>query len=310
MTMPKYHELFNDVLAGLSDGKVWRAKDFYEFLIDGQNLSEAERSESLSGGGNRAKSRAYFACEHLFQAGAVSRPSKGYLQITALGRQLLADNPDHISVETVRATDGFQAWIQRIGAKNSNKAAKLVVTAPGDLVESDATPEELIDAGVNQLRTAVSTDLLERIRIESPKFLEEVVLKVLHAMGYGEGEDDISHLGGPGDGGVDGVINQDKLGLDQIYVQAKRYQEDSSIGPDVIQSFVGAVHGKGATRGVFITTSRFTPAARKFAEGLPQPRIVLVDGDQLADLMLEHEIGVALDKVFKVYKIDENFFEE
>jgi restriction system protein len=109
--------------------------------------------------------------------------------------------------------------------------------------------------------------------------------------------------------GVDGVINQDKLGLDQIYVQAKRYKEDSPISGNVVQAFVGAVHGKGASRGIFITTSRFTADARKFAAGLSQPRIILVDGNQLADLMLEHEIRVTVDKTYKVYKIDENFFE-
>ncbi|HQU00490.1 MAG TPA: restriction endonuclease, partial [Acidimicrobiales bacterium] len=246
----------------------------------------------------------------LFQARAISRPKRGHVQITEFGRQILAKYPEGITVAFLKTTEGFKDWTLRTAEKSAGKSSKTQSVEPGGLIDSDITPDEQIDVGVSRFRSIIAAELLERIRNESPLFLEEVVLQVLHAMGYGEGEDDIAHLGGPGDGGVDGVINQDKLGLDQVYVQAKRYKEESSIGPDVIQSFVGAVHGKGATRGVFITTSRFTEGARKFAAGLPQPRIVLVDGAQLADLMLEYQIGVTVENEYKVYKIDENFFED
>lgn len=310
MTIPKFHELFNKVLEDLSDGQEWRAKDFYEHVIDSLNLPEDERSEKLGGGSNRAISRVYFACEYLFQARAISRPKRGHVQITDFGRQMLEKHPQGITVAFLKTTEGFKDWTRRTAERALDKKGKSGEGDSIEPIESDITPDELIDAGVTRLRSIIVADLLERIRSESPRFLEEVVLQVLHAMGYGEGEDDIAHLGGPGDGGVDGVINQDKLGLDQVYVQAKRYKEVSPIGPEVIQSFVGAVHGKGATRGVFITTSRFTEGARKFASGLPQPRIVLVDGAQLADLMLEHQIGVTVENVYKVYKIDENFFED
>jgi restriction system protein len=310
MTIPKFNELFNKVLESLSDGQERRAKDFYEHIIDGLHLPESERLEKLGGGSNRALSRAYFACEYLFQAGAINRPTRGHVQITDFGRQMLADHPQGITVAFLRTTDGFQEWTRRTAERALYKQGKSEVAESTELVEGDITPDELIDAGVGRLRATVATDLLDRIRTESPRFLEEVVLKVLHAMGYGEGDDDLEHLGGTGDEGVDGVINQDKLGLDQIYVQAKRYREDSAIGRPDIQSFVGAISGKSASRGVFITTSRFTQDAREFAAHLPQPRIILVDGNELADLMLEHEIGVTVDKVFKVYKIDENFFED
>jgi restriction system protein len=309
VAIPKFNELFNGVLQSLSDGQEWRARDFYDHVIDGLGLSVEERSETLGRGGNRALRRAYFACEYLFQAGAISRPRRGYLQITDLGRQFLTEHPDGITVAFLRTTDGFKDWTRRTNERAITKQGLSDVASATELIESDITPEEQIDLGVSQLRANVATELLDRVRTESPRFLEEVVLKVLHAMGYGEGEDDLEHLGGTGDEGVDGVINQDKLGLDQIYVQAKRYKEDSSIGRPDIQAFVGAISGKGATRGVFITTSRFTPDAHEFATRLSQPRIILVDGNQLADLMLEHEIGVAVDKVYKVYKIDENLFE-
>lgn len=128
-------------------------------------------------------------------------------------------------------------------------------------------------------------------------------------MGYGSTLDDLQHLGKSGDGGVDGVINQDRLGLDQIYVQAKCYQSEGTIGRPDIQGFVGAVTGRRATRGIFFTTSRFSKEAREYAQFLSAPRIILIDGDGLARLMLEHEIGVTVDKIYKVYKIDENFFD-
>jgi restriction system protein len=309
MAIPKFNELFNVVLQSLSDGQEWRARDFYDHVIGGLDLSDEERSETLGGGGNRALSRAYFACEYLFQAGAIIRPKRGYLQITDLGRRILSEHPDGITVAFLRTTDGIKDWTRRTNERAINKQGSSDVAAVAELIESDITPEEQIDLGVSRLRANVATELLDRLRSESPKFLEEVVLKVLHAMGYGEGEDDLEHLGGVGDEGVDGVINQDTLGLDQIYVQAKRYREESSIGRPDIQAFVGAISGKSASRGVFITTSRFTPDAREFAARLSQPRIILVDGNQLADLLLEHEIGVAVDKVYKVYKIDENLFE-
>jgi restriction system protein len=310
MAIPKYSELFNTVLQGLTDGREWRAKDFYEHIIDGLGLSEAERTEKFGGGGNRALGRAYFACESLYQAGALARPKKGYLQITDFGRNMLAEHSEGISAAYLRTTDGGKDWTRRSKERAASRKSKFDADEAAELIEADIPPDELIDAGVIRLRDTVATELLDRIRSEPPRFLEEVVLKVLHSMGYGKGEDDMTLLGGPGDEGVDGVINQDQLGLDQIYVQAKRYKEDSPIGPAVIQGFIGAVHSKGAARGVFITTSRFTPDARKAAAKLPQPRIILVDGNQLADLMLENEIGVTVNKVYKVYKLDENFFED
>jgi len=310
MAIPKYHELFTPVLQSLSDGREWRARDFYQSVIDGLGLSDEDRTEKYGGGGNRALGRVYFACEYLYQAGALNRPRKAHWQISDLGRTMLAEHPEGIGLAYLRSTEGFKDWIRRSNERAQGRKGMSDLEETEKLIETDITPDELIDVGVNRLRDTIATELLERIRSESPRFLEEVVLKVLHAMGYGEGEDDMTLLGGPGDEGVDGVINQDKLGLDQIYVQAKRYKEDSPIGPGVVQGFIGAVHSKGATRGVFITTSRFTADAQKAAAKLPQPRIILVDGNQLADLMLEYEIGVTVDKVYKVYKLDENFFED
>ena len=270
-------------------------------------LTKEELAETLSSGGSRAENRVSWAMIYLTHAGTINIPSRGKVKITDLGRKILADNPNGITLQDIKATEGFIEWDKAVRARKEQEGSGSFVDSA---IDADVTtPEEQIDQGVSRLRKTIATELLERIRNESPRFLEEVVLKVLHAMGYGEGEEDLEHLGGSGDEGVDGVINQDKLGLDQIYVQAKRYKEDSSTGRPDIQSFVGAISGKSATRGVFITTSRFTNEAREFASRLPQPRLILIDGNQLADLMLQHKIGVTIANEYMVYKIDENYFE-
>jgi restriction system protein len=148
------------------------------------------------------------------------------------------------------------------------------------------------------------------LRGESPLFFEQVVLKLLSAMGYGDGEQSTQHLGGTGDGGVDGVINQDRLGLDQIYVQAKRYKQGSNVDSHAIRDFNTAVQANQASRGVFITTSKFTQDALETKKTLMHTRIILIDGEQLTDLMLDYGVGVTLDKTYSVFKIDENFFDE
>lgn len=168
---------------------------------------------------------------------------------------------------------------------------------------------ERIEGGFNQLRASVESELLRRLRNEHPVFLERTVLTLLHAMGYGSSEDDLQHLGGPGDGGVDGVIRQDKFGLDQIYVQDKRYGQNT-VGRPEIQNFIGALSGKQASRGVFITTSRFTNDALSFAQGLSSHRVALIDGESLVRLTIDFKVGVAVSRVLEIVEIDENFFSD
>jgi restriction system protein len=161
---------------------------------------------------------------------------------------------------------------------------------------------------VTELEDAVSLELLQRIKDEAPEFLERAVLRLLHKMGYGSSEDDLEHIGGSGDGGVDGVINQDALGLEQIYIQAKRYT-DGVIGRPQIQAFVGALAGKHASRGIFITTSSFSRDAHDYVQNLKDTRVILIDGDELARLMILYKVGVTVAKTFEVPEVDENFFE-
>ena len=313
MALPKYHELFNDVLEVLSDGKQYHRRELHAAVIDRIGLSDAEKSETMKGGGNRARSRVHWAFEYLSQAGAVHRPKRGYTQITDDGRQLLLKNPDGVSLSLLKQTDGLRAWGRRSLEKRNARLANEdedsfdAASAEDDL--DDRTPNEQIERSIKTIESTIASQLLQRLRDEDPEFLERTVLKLLHEMGYGSSEDDLQHLGGSGDGGVDGVIRQDKFGIDQIYVQAKRYGSGTVGRPD-IQAFVGALSGQQATRGVFITTSSFSKDARDFARSIPQYRVILVDGEELVRLMIEHKVGVTVSRTVAIVELDENFFSE
>jgi len=313
MSIPKFSELFNDVLIVLSDGNQYHRRELQAEVLNRLVLTDAERAETMSGGGNRARSRVHWAFEFLCQSGATKRPKRGYAEITDFGRRLLQENPAGISLELLRQTDGLKDWRRRsieARAARRNEDELEDLEDDGDGSESaDRTPHEQIENSIIAIEAAVASQLLQRLREEDPEFLERTVLKLLHAMGYGSSEDDLQHLGGSGDGGVDGVIRQDKFGLDQIYIQAKRYGS-ATVGRPDIQSFVGALTGQHATRGVFITTSSFSREAKEFARTIQQYRVILVDGEDLVRLMIENKVGVTVSRTVEVVEIDENFFSE
>jgi restriction system protein len=310
MAMPKFNDMFSDVLIVLKEGDTLHRSDILPRVIDRLGLTEAEKNETMSAGGNRARSRVSWSLEFLCQAGAAERPSRGYARITELGKQMLAEQPEGVTLKRLRQTDGLKDWKRRSQAKaeDRQREAALEVEGENDGDGDESTPLEKIENSINQIESAIATQLLERIRAEEPVFLERTVLELLHAMGYGNSKDDLTHTGGSGDGGVDGLIKQDRLGLEQIYIQAKRYGE-GTIGRPQIQNFVGALSGKGANRGVFITTSRFTAEARDYVKHLLDKRIVLIDGEEFARLMIANGVGVISTKSFKLVEIDENFFE-
>ena len=313
MSIPKFSELFNDVLLVLSDGNQYHRRELQAEVLNRLVLTDAERAETMSGGGNRARSRVHWAFEFLCQSGATKRPKRGYAEITDFGRQLLQDNPSGISLELLRQTEGLKDWRRRsIEARAARRNEEELEDLEDDVDGSDSadrTPHEQIENSKIAIEAAVASQLLQRLREEDPEFLERTVLKLLHAMGYGSSEDDLQHLGGSGDGGVDGVIRQDKFGLDQIYIQAKRYGS-ATVGRPDIQSFVGALTGQHATRGVFITTSSFSREAKEFARTIQQYRVILVDGEDLVRLMIENKVGVTVSRTVEVVEIDENFFSE
>lgn len=308
--MEPFHKFMTPALKLAADGNVWRLKTLRDATVDAMNLSESELAETLSRGVPRAVNRAGWAIEHLCQGEALTRPYRGHVQITDLGRRLLAEHPEGVTYEVIAATPGVQDWTRR-----SKEAAEARRRDGGDTGSiafddgevSDASPIEQLIEALTVLDLQTGSALIERLREQPPIFLEKAVLKLLHAMGYGGSAADGEHLGKSHDGGLDGVIRQDALGIERVYVQAKRYKADNTVGAAAVREFAGALADAGASGGVLITTSSFSPDARKFAER--NPRIVLIDGIELGRLMVKYEVGVAITQKLRVTEVDENFFE-
>lgn len=305
MALPKYQELFAPALSYLSSVDSAAVRDVVAHVADQLGLSKAQREQRFRGGGQRRlDNRVTWALIYLERARALDRVRRGVFQITDRGRRLLRDHPGGFGVDELRQFDEFRAFLARSRAK-----VQVAGEPPAAITVSDSeTPLEQVTAAVARLDAAVAAEILERILGQSPEFLEKAVLRLLVAIGYGGSEDAGVHLGGPGDGGFDGMINQDRLGLARVYVQAKRYAVDHIVGRSAVQAFVGALHHAGAAGGVFITTSRFSPDAEAFAR-LITPRVILIDGQRLGELMVSHGVGVQERQVFRVLEVDEDFFD-
>ena len=304
MAIGNYEYYFIPVLATLKENGMMHRRENMESVAKSEGLSPEDMMMKTPRGTSIFRSRVHWAQAFLAQAGAVSRPQRGYLKITERGLKLLEENPQGFKTKKFHEfPDYANAW----GGRNS-------IDAQGnDVVEgtdSEITPQERIESAVSEIERALATEIVQRVQNLSPKFLEVVVLELLHAMGYGASESSIEHVGGPGDEGVDGVIHQDTLGLQRIYVQAKRYKADSSIGRPDIQKFVGALAGQGANGGVFITTSSFSADAKDYANRNLNARVVLIDGAEFGLLMVRHGIGVQKRKTFSIVDIDEDYFED
>lgn len=238
------------------------------------------------------------------KAGLIDSPKRGRFVASPAGLDLLATKPVRIDVNTLKTFPAFADFYGQTGSD----AAPDQKSAAEAATNSDATPEEQIDAAHVVLTAALKAELLQRVLEQSPAFFERLIVDLLVAMGYGGSHDDAARqLGKSGDGGIDGVIDEDRLGLDRIYVQAKRYALGSSVGRPEVQGFVGSLVGRGASKGVFVTTSAFSKQAIEYARGLQQ-RVILIDGFQFTELMIEFGVGVRTSRVIEVKRIDEDFF--
>jgi len=304
MTLGTFQDYFIPVLASLKKNGTMHRRENMSDVVSSLKISPEDLALRTPKGTPVFRSRIHWAQAFLAQAGAVIRPQRGYLEITERGIKLLEDNPLGFTTEKFNEfPDYADAWGGRKKEPNSNGDAKQINI-------STQTPLESIESAINELERTISTDIVQRVQTMSPKFLELVVLKLLRAMGYGDSETSIEHLGGPGDEGVDGVINQDSLGLQRIYVQAKRYKSENTIGRPDLQKFVGALSGLGANGGVFITTSGFSNEAKEYANKNISQRIILIDGQELGRLMVRYGIGVQSKNSYQVVDIDEDFFDE
>ncbi|WP_454199312.1 restriction endonuclease [Nocardia sp. Marseille-Q1738] len=301
--MPVWSGFLTPVLEVLADGHIWRKRDLHTAVEDHVGLTAEQRAEVLPSGQGRADNRIGWALSGLYRAKLVDKPARATFVITDAGRALLAAHPAGITEKILKALPEYQDYTPaRTGSSNGD------AVADAHVADEVVDPLEQIERGVERLHAEVAADLLARLRGQDPAFLEHSVLDVLVAMGYGGTEGRAARIGGSGDGGVDGVIDQDPLGLERIYVQAKRYAADNTVGRPEIQAFVGALHGVGAARGVFITTSAFTSGAREYAQNIGT-RIILIDGRRLAELMIRYGVGVQTRQTFTVVEVDEDYFE-
>ncbi len=304
--LPRFHELLGPVLEVLAAESPRRSRDVAREMADMLGIGPEQREATITSGQRRYDNRVNWAMSYLFHAAAVTKPQRGVYAINDRGRRLLAERGRTVTLDDLEQFPEYREFKARRGSRGVNTTPEAGAT--DSAVDASTSPLEQAADAIARIDADVEAELLQRLHDREPEFLEKAVLKVLHAMGYGGTEDDVQHMGGPGDGGFDGVINQDALGIGRVYVQAKRYALDTSVGRPEVQGFLGALHAVGAAGGVFITTGRFSKGARDFAVSVT-PRIVLVDGNRLARLMLTHGIGVQEAQVFRVVEVDEDFFE-
>lgn len=267
-------------------------------------LTDSQKAEMLPSGRQAYyRNRIGWAHDRLKRAGLSTSPKRGFWQLTEAGRVFAATHAAGVPPALV-AQMAFKPSKEHLGDEDMNELAASSVEA----LDETLTPEERLEAAYREIRERVRGELLELARQSDPAFFEKLVLDVLHAMGYGATRDALAQTGGPGDGGIDGVITLDRLGLEKVYVQAKRYAETSPITRPTIQAFFGALAGRRATKGVFITTSRFSKEARDFAASASDS-IVLVDGVQLADLMIDFRVGVTHRETYSVIDVDNDYFD-
>ncbi|MBI1203355.1 MAG: restriction endonuclease [Rhodopseudomonas sp.] len=310
MPIPDYQTLMLPLLKAAAITDI-RVPEVEEKIADDFGLTVEERKTLLpSGRQNVLANRLHWAKFYMVKAGLVTSAKGTRFIATDAGRHLLSTNPTKIDNELLRQYPSFQEFYTSSNS-NSDKTAQKnsdeVTSTPA--LAATTTPEEQIEAAHLAVQSALRAELLQRILQNSPSFFEQVIVELLVAMGYGGSHQNATmQLGKSGDGGVDGVINEDRLGLDRVYVQAKRYK-DGTVGRPDVQGFVGSLVGLGATKGVFVTTSSFSSQASEYVKNLSQ-RVILIDGQRLADLMIEHDVGVRISRAIQFKRIDEDFFSE
>jgi restriction system protein len=305
MPIPDYQSLMLPLLTLIGDGREHSLTELRDAIANQLSLSEGDLRETLpSGAESRFHNRVGWALKHLAEAGLLERPGRGRCRITKRGSQVLTAPPDRITLAFLRRFPEFREWSDR-SRRDRDVSASETAAAETSL---EITPEEMIDQAHHVLHEQLSGELLDRLKSGTPQFFERVVVDLLVAMGYGGSRRDAAQaIGGSGDGGVDGVIKEDRLGLDVVYIQAKRW--DVAVGRPVVQAFAGALDGHAASKGVFITTSRFTRDADEYVDRIAK-KIVLIDGERLAELMVEHNVGVSERARYILKVIDTDYFED
>lgn len=304
MPIPDFQTIMLPLLQLAVHGGEITVQEAREGLASSFGLTNEEQEQLLPSGRQRTFSnRVAWAGSYLRQAGLLKSIGRGRFTITDEGRAVVASPPPRITISFLERYPSFQGFRTRSAKPEPGRGSK------GETDEAEETPEERFDSADQALRTSLERDLLDRVKQVTPAFFERLVLDLLIKMGYGvTGDAAGEHLGRSGDDGVDGVIREDKLGLDVVYLQAKRWGDQPVRRPDV-QAFAGSLEGQRARKGVFITTSHFTKEAQEFTQRI-EKRIVLIDGIRLSRLMIEHGVGVTTVRTYALDRLDETFFDE
>lgn len=300
MSVPKFFEFFNGFLNAIADGEIHSSKEVKEIIANDMNISDADRSEMLpSGKTTTFNNRVDWARTYLDKAGLIETPSRGKYRITSIGLKALASN-ETIDLKYLERFETFKEFHNITASTIEQKSDETIVS-----------PMEMLDVAYKQVFDTLASQLMDEVMKLTPVEFEKLVVKLLLKMGYGSDVDEAGKVTlQTNDGGIDGIIKEDQLGFSQIYIQAKKWATDQTISRPEIQKFVGALQGQQAQKGLFITTASFSDGAVKYAENLLGVKVVLVDGTTLTKLMIKHNLGVSIDCVYEIKKIDSDFFAE
>jgi len=305
MPVPDFQSLMLPALKAFAGGGEPTLGQVREQVAAAEGLSADDVREMLPSGRQTVfVNRVSWAVIYMARAGLLERVRRGLYQLTPEGERLLSRKPSRIDLNLLEEYPDFAEWSQRAKAPTPGKDA-----ASKQNEDFSDTPEETLDRAARQLSGALEADVLHRVLDAVPVFLERVVVDLLIAMGYGGGDATMGQVTGrSGDGGIDGTIREDALGLDEVYVQAKKYAEGNTVGEGDLRNFAGAIDAAGTTKGVFVTTAGFTRAAKDYVARSPK-RIILIDGAELARLMVKHGIGVRTRASYEIKKLDEDYFD-
>ncbi len=304
MTVPDFQSIMLPLLQLASDGQEHSIHEYLDKLVVHFNLSEQDANEMLpSGKQTTFYNRVGWARTYLTKSGLLEMPRRSYYRITERGRQVLKSNPPRIDMKFL---EQFPEYVE-FRDRDAGKLQSAVISNKEFEVTQRQTPEEQLEDAYQEIRATLAQELLIMVKQSSPSFFERLVVELLVNMGYGGSRREAARaVGQTGDEGIDGIIDEDRLGLDAIYIQAKRWE--NSVGRPEIQKFVGALMGKRARKGIFITTSNFTPEATNYVANIDF-KVVLIDGKRLADLMIDYDIGVTGAAIYQLKRIDVDYFD-
>ncbi len=303
MTIPDFQSIMLPLLRLATDKEIHKLNDAVDQLANQFDLSDEERSELLQSGQQPVfYNRVGWAKTYLKKSGLLEDPRRGHFQITERGSQLLRENPSKINMKLLERYDEYREF-----KKSDNETIESIKSE--EYLE-ELTPEEALENAYQRIRKGISEQLLSYVINSTPGFFEKLVVELLVKMGYGGTQRDAARaVGRSGDEGIDGIIDEDRLGLETIYIQAKKWNTEQTVGRREIQQFVGALTGQRAKKGVFITTTRFTDTARHYVENI-EPKVILIDGNRLTELMIDYGVGVASRTSYELKEIDTDYFGE